>query len=191
MRAVILHGGTAHSPELEALHDEITAALRNIGWETQTLRLAEMTIRPCVGCFGCWLKTPGECLMDDDGRVTARAQATADARIVLTPVSFGGYSGLVKRAMDRMIPTISPLFKMVHGEIHHQLRYPNPTSWFAVGWLPQPDAARTALFQQLIARNALNGHSPHSGAVTFTPDDAPAARQAALATLFAPLEARP
>ncbi|HOS44268.1 MAG TPA: NAD(P)H-dependent oxidoreductase [Armatimonadota bacterium] len=191
MQAVILYGGTARDPELEAVHDETVAALRAMGWTAETLRLAEMDIRACVGCFGCWLRTPGECVMDDDGRVTARAQVQADARVIITPISFGGYSGLVKRAMDRMVPTISPLFQLIGGEIHHRLRYPDPGSWFAVGWLPKPDPARAALFQRLIARNAINGHSPRHGAVTFSPDDAPDARQRALAALFSSLEGRP
>ncbi len=191
MQAVILHGGTAQYPEMETLLAETTSALAEIGWTVETLRLAEMNIRPCVGCFGCWLKTPGECLIHDDGRVTARAQVQADARIILTPVSFGGYSGLVKRALDRMVPNVSPLFKLVHGEIHHQQRYPDPGSWFAVGWLPRPDAECAALFQHLIERNAINAHSPRHGMVTFSPDDAPTARQQALTALFAQLEARP
>jgi hypothetical protein len=190
MHAVILHGGTPQHPELETLLDETCAALQAIGWSTETLRLAEMNIHPCVGCFGCWLRTPGECLRDDDGRVTARAQVQADARIILTPVSFGGYSGLVKLAMDRMIPTISPLFQMIHGEMHHLLRYPEPASWFAIGWLPRPNPERTALFTHLIERNAINGHSPHHGSAVFTGDDTAETRQRALCALFHPLEAR-
>ena len=23
------------------------------------------TIRPCIGCFGCWVKTPGQCVIHD------------------------------------------------------------------------------------------------------------------------------
>ena len=23
------------------------------------------TIKPCIGCFGCWLKTPGRCVIKD------------------------------------------------------------------------------------------------------------------------------
>ena len=23
------------------------------------------TIKPCIGCFGCWLKEPGECVIKD------------------------------------------------------------------------------------------------------------------------------
>lgn len=190
MHAVILHGGTARQPALEAVHGDICAALQDIGWSVETLRLAEMTICPCVGCFGCWLRTPGECLMDDDGRLTARKQAQTDARIVLSPVSFGGYSGLVKAALDRMIPTISPLFELIHGEVHHRLRYPNPAAWYAVGWQPRPDAAKAELFARLNERNAINGHSPHHGALVFTDDETSERRRQALAALFHPLEAQ-
>ena len=28
--------------------------------------LASMKIANCIGCFGCWVKTPGKCVLRDD-----------------------------------------------------------------------------------------------------------------------------
>ena len=30
------------------------------------INLASMKIANCVGCFGCWTKTPGKCFIRDD-----------------------------------------------------------------------------------------------------------------------------
>lgn len=167
MKALILHGGTANDPAMEAAYMQLTDALRAKGWDVETLRMEQMSIKPCIGCFGCWLKTPGECLQADDGRVTARALAQCDAAIFFTPVSFGGYSGRLKLAVDRMIPNISPLFLTIHGEMHHRLRYLKAHAFLAVGWQHTPDDEAAAVFARLHHRNAINMHAPAAASVVL------------------------
>lgn len=168
MHTVILYGGANTDTELAAIHDLLTDTLAAGGATVESLRVADMKIHPCVGCFGCWLKTPGECLIDDDGRTVARALVQCDLRVFLTPVSFGGYGGVLKTAVDRVVPTISPLFVKVNGEMHHRLRYPNPPSLLAVGWQRQPNPAGADIFAQLVQRNAINMHAPASGSLVLT-----------------------
>jgi len=133
MKAVIMHEGAKDDAIGSAVHAMLCEALRARGWETETKPLAEMRVAPCVGCFNCWFKTPGQCAINDDGREVARAISNCDALVILSPVTFGGYSSRLKYAMDRMIPTVSPLFEKVRGEMHHKRRYP-PHSFLAIGW---------------------------------------------------------
>jgi hypothetical protein len=51
-----------------------------------------MKLAHCLGCFGCWLKTPGMCVEDDAGRQVARAIVQSDTTVLYTPATFGGYS---------------------------------------------------------------------------------------------------
>ena len=46
------------SPVLGILIDE----LRSNGATVQTFPLRDIKMGSCIGCFGCWLKTPGVCL---------------------------------------------------------------------------------------------------------------------------------
>ena len=34
------------------------------------------SIHNCIGCFGCWVKTPGKCVIHDDMRAPASAWAS-------------------------------------------------------------------------------------------------------------------
>ncbi len=172
-----------------AVHELLCEALHARGWETETKSLAQMRVGPCVGCFNCWLKTPGQCAINDDGPKVARAMANCDALIFLSPVTFGGYSSRLKYAVERMIPTISPLFEKVGGEMHHKLRYP-AHSFLAIGWQSAADADSAAVFARLAARNAVNMHAPASGSTVLHGGQSPAERRAAVTRLVEKLEAR-
>ena len=79
MKAVILHGNSKDDAAENAIHGMLCEALRARGWETETKPLAQMRVGPCLGCFNCWFKTPGECAIDDDGREVAAAVANCAA----------------------------------------------------------------------------------------------------------------
>ena len=190
MHAVILYGGKQADAPVLSIHTLLEQSLRANGWSVETLWLEQMSIRPCIGCFNCWLRTPGECQFKDDGNAVARAMVHCEARFFLTPVTFGGYSGLLKTAMDRLVPTISPLFMRYKGEMHHKLRYESPSMTFAVGWQAVPDDETAGVFARLLARNALNMHAPACGSAVLHGGQTDAEKQAALATLLHALEAR-
>lgn len=82
------------------------------------------TIRPCVGCFGCWVKTPGQCVIRDGYNTTPRLIHEADEIVVMTRYTYGGFSPFVKNVFDRAIGVVLPYFEVVDGEMHHQRRYP-------------------------------------------------------------------
>ncbi len=184
MQAVILHGGAQDDAMGAAIHEMLREVLRAQGWEVETQPLAQMRVRSCAGCFGCWMKTPGECVINDEGRTVAMVVARCDALIFLSPVTFGGYSSLLKHAVDRTIPTISPLFKWVAGEMHHKRRYKTAHRFLAIGWQRELDASSAAVFARLAARNALNMHAPASGSTVLHGGQAPTQWRAQVAQLL-------
>ena len=156
MKILILDGCAAEHPTAARQVAWLDEICRERGWSVATLTLRTMTIAPCTGCFGCWLRTPGICVTDDAGREVLRQIMQHDGVVMVTPVTFGGYSSLLKRALDRIIPMISPFFATVGGETHHRLRYKRQPRFAVVGVTSDDYAEEAQVFRTLVARNALN-----------------------------------
>ena len=91
------------------------------------LHLRDMDIRYCIGCFGCWVKTPGECSnAADDTRVVCREFINSGLVIFASPVIMGFTSALLKKAHDRLLPLLTPYVRLFEGESHHVARYDKP-----------------------------------------------------------------
>jgi hypothetical protein len=146
------------------------AKMKALDWEVKAFALSGMDIKACRGCFSCWVKTPGRCIIEDDQEAILRATAASDRVIWLTPITFGGYSPELKKALDRIIPIILPFFARVRGETHHPLRYPRPRRLLAIGTQKCEDAGEEGVFRRLVGRNALNMGDAEAATLVFSGD---------------------
>jgi len=171
MRAVIFNGALENGGVIQDLYEIVIEELQQKNCMRKGFILRDMSIGPCRGCFACWVKTPGICALDDAGRETAQAFAQSDLAVFITPVTFGGYSSELKKAVDRLIPNISPFFMFKDGEIHHRPRYRKKQKLVVIGVLSGDDAQSVETFTTLVRRNAINMHSPYSAALVFQEGD--------------------
>ncbi len=81
-------------------------------------------IRPCAGCFGCWVKEPGVCAIKDGYEKMGALIHEADEVLVISKYTYGGFSSFVKNVIDRSISYILPYVTISKGEMHHSKRYP-------------------------------------------------------------------
>ncbi len=177
MKAVILDGSLDGEPAASRARGLVAGGLEARGWDVLSFTLHEMEIRPCIGCFGCWVQTPGQCLMDDAAREIAAAVIGSDLTVYLTPVTFGGYSSELKKALDRNICLILPFFTKIEGEVHHKPRYDCYPKLLGLGLLAEPDAESERIFEALLGRNAINMHAPaHAAGVLLDSQGADAVR---------------
>lgn len=79
----------------------------------------------CRGCFGCWLQTPGQCIIHDKLENAGAAIVQADEVLVLSPILYGSFSPGIKRILERSISGILPFFTKRDGRMHHAPRYKN------------------------------------------------------------------
>lgn len=80
-------------------------------------------IKSCTGCFGCWIKTPGKCVIRDGYENMGEILSKAEKVTVVSRLCYGGYSPFVKNVFDRSISYILPFFRLIDGETHHKPRY--------------------------------------------------------------------
>jgi multimeric flavodoxin WrbA len=156
MKAVILDGSTKNDLTGARVRAALLGQLQAQGWQAEHLLLREKKIGNCAGDFFCWVRSPGVCNVDDDNREIAAAIIHSDLLVYLTPVTFGGYSSALKKAVDHQIQNIAPFFAQVNGETHHARRYRKYPDFLAIGWLEQADPQAEAVFRHLAWRNALN-----------------------------------
>ncbi len=160
VNTLILDGSASSNPTDAVIHRALDDELRTLGATVRSVRVSEKHIGPCMGDFFCWTRSPGECTQDDDNREIFRAFVGSDLVVLLTPVTFGGYSSELKRAWDHLIPNISPFFVTLGGETHHARRYRAYPRILAVGWCSAEDPVAEGVFHHLVMRNALNMYAP-------------------------------
>lgn len=166
---LILDGSNGDLKVLNKFTDDLILELINRGWDTEILHLYNEKIATCNGCFGCWIKTPGQCLINDKGWEIAGKIIRSDLLVYSTPITFGGYSYQLKKMVDRVIPNTLPFFEQVNGEIHHKKRYQHNPNLLGIGYQHEKDPESERIFRALIKRNALNMRSHHN--YTFIIDE--------------------
>ncbi|AND83806.1 flavodoxin family protein [Clostridium tyrobutyricum] len=83
------------------------------------------TIHNCIGCFGCWIKTPAACVIHDKYKDMGEYLSKCSDVIIISECCYGGFSPFVKNVLDRSIPYLHPYFIIKNGEMHHRRRYNN------------------------------------------------------------------
>ena len=189
-RTLVLNGALSGDETLAPVEEALLALLRDVGSEVRHYSMRDVSLAYCQGCFECWTHSPGLCKTDGDaGREIAAAMIRSDLMVLLTPITFGGYSSEIKKAMDRSICLVLPFFRRVNGEVHHRRRYRRYPVLAGVGILRQPDEEQERIFRTLVERNALNMDSPvHSVCVLAAGTPPPALREQLEADLEAVLD---
>jgi multimeric flavodoxin WrbA len=175
MNAVVLDASGRDDLRTQSAANALVTALEQRGAEVDRVLARELRVLPCTGCFGCWTRTPGQCVISDDARSVAERVIASDVYAIVSPVSFGSYGSLAKSVQDRLICLVLPHFTMVDGEVHHRPRYARYPVMLALGTLARPNEEQASLFARLVARNAINLHNPLHAVETVAGEDSPMA----------------
>lgn len=124
MKITILNGNSdLQNTSFDEYLVQLTQILTEGSHRVTNLNLCQMNVENCNGCFGCWVKTPGECVIEDDSPGIRQAVIQSDFTLYASPLKMGYPSALLKRAMDKSVPLIHPYFTVVNQEVHHLARY--------------------------------------------------------------------
>ena len=117
--------------------------------------LSQRSISNCVGCFGCWVKTPGKCVIRDDATKIYPLIAQSENVLYVSRVKYGSFDTPMKTILERAIPIQKAFIRLHHGETHHvqrDVKEKNATI-IAYGEIAREERE---LFERLVARNAHN-----------------------------------
>jgi multimeric flavodoxin WrbA len=156
MKITILNG----NPEPSSFDNylaQLTSTLESMGHAIIRLDLRDIRLRHCVGCWGCWVKTPGQCLAKDASIEMDRAVINSDFTLWAAPLKMGFPSELLKMANDKHLPLIHPYMDIDQDEAHHLRRYPHSPR---IGLLIEKEAATDSgdlqIVTDIFCRTALN-----------------------------------
>ncbi|MFQ5842883.1 MAG: flavodoxin family protein [Thermodesulfobacteriota bacterium] len=89
---------------------------------TEVVFLQEKRIGECIGCFTCWIKTPGTCVQKDDMAELVEKLKRTDLMILATPVYVDGMTGQCKHFLDRLLPLLDPHYEIRDGYFRHVVK---------------------------------------------------------------------
>lgn len=76
--------------------------------EAETIEVGKLHLLPCRGCFACWSKTPGKCVLQDDMAGVIGKILAADVLIWSFPLYYFSIPGQLKLLIDRQLPMSLP-----------------------------------------------------------------------------------
>lgn len=110
----------------EVILQAFLSGVEEVGEEAKVIYLKDKTIKHCIGCFTCWIKTPGVCIHEDDMPELLNKLKDTDILIGAMPLYIYTVPGLFKDFMDRMIPLAQPFIEKRGDHFIHRSRYGKP-----------------------------------------------------------------
>ena len=122
MNVLIINGSPKgnQSNTMKLVH----AFLNGMGYENiDIINAANTEIKPCLGCFSCWNKTPGTCAIQDEMDIILSKLISADVVIWAFPLYFFSVPGALKNIIDRQLPLSLPFMETESEGGGHPPRY--------------------------------------------------------------------
>ena len=139
------------------IHDLNAEGLAALGLpeEDTVIFHADGRYAPCRGCFQCWLKNAGFCIMKDSLQHIGALVGQSDPLIIVSRCCYGGYSSPIKAVLDRAIGGSLPFFTWRGGQTHHISRYPR-RKLMCVCFYGEYTKFEQEIAKEVVERNRLN-----------------------------------
>ena len=130
MKALLVRANPRKNGFTQFLTNLFAQGLREVGAEVSDVDITseEFALKPCLGCYYCWLVKPGQCVHHDPMEKLLPVILEADVLVCATPVYYFAMSSQLKNFFERTFPlTMEGLETSKMGILRNRLR--EPAKW--------------------------------------------------------------
>ncbi|RNC63187.1 MAG: hypothetical protein AWM53_01573 [Candidatus Dichloromethanomonas elyunquensis] len=154
MQALIISDKEYQTEAFHQLNQLVNSFLIRKGFSLTETQIDRRDPAFCMGCFGCWVKKPGECVIDDKMGQINQIFMNSELTLYLSPVVFGQFSANIKNTLDRWIPNILPFFETrPDGSTMHPARYSSYPKQIIIGYGEELSDDETSLFLDITMKH--------------------------------------
>ena len=122
MKILVLNGSPRQKSDTFRLTEAFLRGLNRDGRHAvQVVNVIEKRIAPCRGCFGCWQRQDGHCVIDDGQNAILDLYRDADVIVWSFPLYCYAMPSHLKALLDRTIPLVRMAMRQeADGTVRHE-----------------------------------------------------------------------
>lgn len=122
MKILVLNGSPKKKSDTFRLTEAFLKGLNRTGaHEIHVIHVIEKNIAPCRGCFGCWQRRDGHCVIQDDQNGILDLYRQSDLTVWSFPLYCYGMPSHLKAVLDRTIPLVKMnMERRPDGTVRHE-----------------------------------------------------------------------
>ncbi len=122
MKVLVLNGSPKKVSDTFRLTEAFLRGLNSGGeHEIHVIHVIKKQVAPCRGCFSCWQRMDGHCVIRDDQNGILDLYRSADLIIWSFPLYCYGMPSHLKAVLDRTIPLVKMrMVQEADGTVHHE-----------------------------------------------------------------------
>ena len=122
MKVLVLNGSPKKKSDTFRLTEAFLKGLNRSGkHEINIIHVREKQIAPCRGCFSCWQRMDGHCVIQDDQNEILDLYRNADVIIWSFPLYCYAMPSPLKAVLDRTIPLVKMAMRQeTDGTVRHE-----------------------------------------------------------------------
>lgn len=122
MKILVLNGSPKKQSDTFRLTEAFLRGMNRDGrHEVNVVNVIDKKIAPCRGCFGCWQRGDGHCVIEDDQNAILDLYRAADVIIWSFPLYCYAMPSHLKALLDRTIPLVKMrMVQAADGTVRHE-----------------------------------------------------------------------
>lgn len=136
---------------MQTVGDKLYETLRKKHVDVQYISVSNMDVKPCYNCGSCTCKTFGRCVVRDDGDKIYKELIKATTWIIVTPITWGAYSFLMKRVLDKLALIGDRHYYVKGKELVKRMKH--DLHFYVIGIKEKCSLQENEVFQKLVREN--------------------------------------